>query len=146
MMISIDKYKIAEQLADTDLNTMEQILKTTGIKIFPTHKHGSKAICRVFTAISVKCNVAEVLQRSSGIKEYLVLMLDICYRSILGGPNPRVVSPPGRFLRSSVYTYKSEYNKVLEQLVNTYRVFDKLTDIMGIPGVAVDEYDVRMSK
>ena len=33
--------KITEQLADADLNTTEQIIKTTDIRIPPFHDHGS---------------------------------------------------------------------------------------------------------
>jgi hypothetical protein len=57
-----------------------------------------------------------------------------------------VVSPPGRILRADVHTYKFKYNKVLEQLVDRHRMFEKLTDIMGIPDIALDKYEVRMNK
>ena len=57
-----------------------------------------------------------------------------------------MVSPPGRILRASVHAYKSKYSKVLEQLVDRHIMFEKLTDIMGIPDAALDEYDARMNK
>ena len=30
--------------------------------------------------------------------------------------------------------------------MNKHRIFENLTDIMGIPDVAVDKYDARMNK
>ena len=57
-----------------------------------------------------------------------------------------MVSPPGRILRANVHAYKSKYNKVPEQIVDRHRMFEKLTDIMGIPDAALDEYDGRMNK
>ena len=42
--------------------------------------------------------------------------------------------------------YKSKDTKVLDQLVNRYRMFEKCTDIMGIPHIALYEYEVRMTK
>ena len=42
-----DEYRVKffERLAKDDFNILEQILKTTGVEIPPTHEHGSKAIC-----------------------------------------------------------------------------------------------------
>ena len=106
--------KFSEHLAEEDLNMTEQILKTTGSEIPPTHDRGSKAICGVFATAGVECKAAEVLKRGSGIGDHLVFLLDVGTRSILGDSSPRVVSPPGRILRASVHAYKSKYNKVLE--------------------------------
>jgi hypothetical protein len=50
-----------------------------------------------------------------------------------------VVSPLERILRAGVYAYKSKHNKVLEQLVNRHIMFKKLTDILGIPDIALKE-------
>ena len=58
----------------------------------------------------------------------------------------RVVSAPGRILRADAHTYKSKYIKVLEQLVDRHRMFEKLTEIMGIPDAALNEYEVQMNK
>ena len=101
-----DDYRgnISEQLAAADLNMTDQILKTTGIKTSPsTRERGSKAIRGVFATVGVECKAAEVLQRGSGIGDYLVFMLNLCPHFILGNRNLRVVSPPGRTLRSDVY-------------------------------------------
>ena len=54
--------------------------------------------------------------------------------------------PPGKILRAHVYAYTCKYKKVLEQLADRHRMFEKLTDIMGIPDVAFDEYEVNMNK
>ena len=60
---------------------------------------------------------------------------------MLGNLNPRDVAAPGRIL-IDVHAYKSKYNKVLEQLVDRHRMFEKLTEIMRIPDAALDEYEV----
>ena len=72
-------------------------------------------------------------------------LFDICTRSILWESSPRLVPHPGRILRADVNLYKSKYSKVLEQLVNGHKIFENVTDIMVIPGVALDEYDMRMN-
>ena len=138
--------KVSERLAKDDLNISTQIRKTTGVEIPPTHDRGSKVICRVFETTGVECKAAEVPQRGSVVGDHLVLLLGICTHSMLEDLSPRVVSSPGRILRADVYVYKSKYNKVLEQLVDRHKMFEKLTDIMGIPDVALDEYEVQMSK
>ena len=74
------------------------------------------------------------------------LLFDICTHSVIGDSNPRVVSAPGRILRSDVYAYTSKYNTVLEHLVDSHRIFEKLTEIMGIPDAALNEYEVQMNK
>jgi hypothetical protein len=138
--------KFSERLAKDDLNMSEQILKTTGVKIPPTHDRGSKAICGVFATAGVECKAAEVLKRGSGVGDHIVLLLDVCTHSVLGDLSPRVVPTPGRILRADVHAYKSKYNKVLEQLVDRHRMFEKLTDIMGIPDAALDEYEVQINE
>ena len=49
--------KFSERLTKDDLSMTEQILKTTGVKIPPTHDRGSKAICGVFAAVGAECKV-----------------------------------------------------------------------------------------
>ena len=100
----------------------------------------------MFATAGVEYKAAEVLTQGSGAGDHLILLPDICTRSILGDSNLRVVSPPGRILRANVHVYKSNYNTVLEQLIGRYRIFENLTDIMGISDVALDEYKVRMNK
>ena len=80
--------KFSERLAKDDLNMKEHILKTTGVKIPPTHDHGSKAICGVFATTGFECKATEVLKQSSSVGDHLFLLLDICTRSILGDSNP----------------------------------------------------------
>ena len=43
-------------------------------------------------------------------------------------------------------TNPSKYNKVLEQLVERHRMFEKLTEIMGTSDAVLDKYDVQMNK
>ena len=81
--------KFSERLAKDDLNMKEHILKTTGVKIPPTHDHGSKAICGVFATTGFECKATEVLKQSSSVGDHLFLLLDICTRSILGDSNAR---------------------------------------------------------
>ena len=76
----------------------------------------------------------------------MVFIIDIYYHFIWGDSNPRVVSSSGRILRSYAYAYKSKYNKVLQQLVDKHRIFEKLPDIMGIPDILVGRYYIRMNK
>ena len=97
---------IAEQLADADLNTRELLFKTTGVKIPPTHEYGSTR------------RATEVTQRGSLIGYHMVFMRDTCSHSILGDLKPIVISPFGRILRNRANTYKSKYNKDLEQFVD----------------------------
>ena len=40
-----------DKLTKDDLNMSEQILKTTGVKIPPTHDRGSKLVCSVFATV-----------------------------------------------------------------------------------------------
>ena len=63
---------------------------------------------------------------------------------MLGNLNPRDVAAPGRIL-IDVHAYKSKYNKVLEQLVDRHRMFENLSDIMGIPDAALDKYELQMN-
>ena len=59
--------KLFERLAKDDLGITEQILKTTGVKIPPTHDRGSKAICGAFETAGVECKAAEVLKQGLGV-------------------------------------------------------------------------------
>ena len=65
---------------------------------------------------------------------------------MLGDSSLSVVSTPGRFLRADVHVYKLKYTKVLEQQVDRHRMFEKPTDSMGIPDVALDKYGARINK
>ena len=51
-----------------------------------------------------------------------------------------------RILRANIHAYIFKYSRVLEQLVDSYRMFEKPTEIMGIPDAALDKYEVRMNK
>ena len=82
----------------------------------------------------------------SGVEDHLVLLLDICTHSVIGDSRPRIVSLPREILRANVYAYKSKYNRVLEQLVDRHRMFEKLTEITGIPDAALYKCEVRMNK
>jgi hypothetical protein len=87
-----------------------------------------------------------VLKQRLGIGDHLIFLLDLRARSILEELSLRVVPPPGRTLRADVHAYTSKYNTIPEQLVGRHRMFEKLTDIMGIPAVALGEYDIKMNK
>ena len=100
----------------------------------------------MFATVGVECRATYVLKRGSGVGDHLVLLLDVYTHSVSGDPSPRVVPTPGRILRADVHVYKSKYNKVLEQLVDRHRRFKKLTDIMGIPDAALDEYEVQINE
>ena len=143
---NIYRGKFSERLAKDDLNMFDQVLKTTGVKLPPTHDHGSEVICGVFATTGVEYKVTEVLKQGSDIGDHLLLLLDIHIRSVLGDSSPRVVYLPGRILGADVHAFKSKYNRVLEPLVDRHRMFEKLTDIMGIPDMALDEYEVKMNK
>ena len=65
---------------------------------------------------------------------------------MIGDSNLRVVAAPERILRADVHAYTSKYTKVLEQLVDRHRMFEKLSEIMGIPDAALVKYEVRMNK
>ena len=130
-----------DRLTKDDLNISEQILKTTGVKIPPTHDRGSKPICGMFVTGGVECKAVEVLKQGSGVGDHIFLLLDICTHSVFRDSSPSFFVP-GRILRAGVHVYKSKYNKVLEQLVDRHRMFENLTDIMGIPDTALTEYDV----
>ena len=119
---------------------LEKILKTTGVKIPPTHERGSKTICGVFATTRVECKAAEVFKQGSGVGDHLVPLLDTCTHSVIGNSNQRVVSAPGMILRADIHAYKSKYDKVLKQVVDRHRMFEKLTEIMEIPDAALDEY------
>ena len=95
--------KFFERLANDNLNWLEQILKTTGVKMPPTHDHGSKPICGVFTTAGVEYKAAEVLKRGSGVGYHLVILLAIFTHSVLGDSSLRIVSAPGRILRTDVH-------------------------------------------
>ena len=56
------KGKVSDRLTKDDLNMSQQILKTTGFKIPPTHDRGSKPVCDVFATTGVGCKAAEVLK------------------------------------------------------------------------------------
>ena len=143
-----DVYKgeLSKRLAEEDINMTEQVLKTTGEEIPPTHDRGRKAVCGVFATAGVECKAAEVLLRGSGMGDHLVFMLDFCTRSVLGDNCPRVVAAPGRKLRCDVYAYKKNHNKTLEQLVARHSMYTKLAGIMSLPDTAAEEYDVKMNK
>ena len=79
----------------------------------------------MFATAGVECKAAEVLKQGLGVGDHLVLLFDIYKRSNLGFLNPRVVSPPGRILRVDIRVYKAKYNKVLTQLVDRHRMFEK---------------------
>ena len=134
--------KFSERVAKDDLNILEQILKTTSVEIPPTHNHGSNTIYGICVTAGIECNAAEVLKRGLGVVDHLVLLLGIYTYSMLGDSRPRLISPPGRILRLDVHTYKPKYTKVLEQLVDRHILFGKLTDIMEIPDITLDEYEV----
>ena len=51
-----------------------------------------------------------------------------------------------RILRANIHAYIFKYSRVLEQLVDSHRMFEKLTEIMGISDASLDEYEVRMNK
>ena len=87
-----------------------------------------------------------MLKQGSGVEDHLVFLLDICLRSILTNLSPGVVSPPERILRADSHAYKPKYTKVPEQVVDRHRMLKTLPDIMGIPDVALDEYEVGMNK
>ena len=138
--------KLAKRLAEEDINMDELVLRATGMEIPATHDRGSRALCAAFATKGVECKAAEVLKRHRGVGDHLIILLDLHTKSLVGSTCPRVVPPPGRILRASVHAYKTRYNKVLEQLIDRHRMFDKLAAIMGIPDVAVEEYDERMNK
>lgn len=140
------KGKFAERLSKEDRNKDELVLRTTGTKIPPTHARGKRALCAAFGTAGVACKAAKVLRRGKGIGDHLIILLDFDTKSLVGSTCPRVVPPPGRILRASVHAYKSRYNKVLEQLVDKHRMFEKLSAIMGIPDIAIKEYDEKMNK
>ena len=65
----IYRNKFCKRLAKDDLNMTEQILKTSGSKIPPTHYGDSNAICRAFEIAGVECKKTgtEVLKRGSDV-------------------------------------------------------------------------------
>ena len=70
---------------------LEKILKTTGVKIPPTHDYGPKAVCGMFATAGGERKTTGVLKEGSGVQDHLVLPLDICTYSVLGDSSPRVV-------------------------------------------------------
>ena len=61
----------SRRLAEDDINMTEQILKTTGKEIPPTHDRGKRPVCGVYATTGVECKAAEVLLRGSGMGDHL---------------------------------------------------------------------------
>ena len=139
--------RLANRLACEDLRMSEQVLKTKGRKLPPTHVLGSRPIDAVFATSGVVCKNAFILQKYGGVGDHRCFILDFCTVSMLGSAFPRVVPPAARKLHCNVERIRENYCKVLNELTDRHQMFRKLNEINRIAdSLSEAEFLILMNK
>ena len=139
--------RIAQRLAQDDLNMSEQCRKITGKPIPPTYVRGSRPIDAVFATSGIVCRNASILAKYGGVGDHRCFILDFSSVSMLGSVFPRIVPPAGRKLHCNSERIRKNYCSVLNELADRHQMFRKLNGINRLAdSMTVAEFQLIMNK
>ena len=118
--------QLASSLSGKFLRMKEVCHWTKGIPLPPTHNCGTVPIDAVFGTAGLIVTSVALLPIRTGVGDHRVFLIDVPSDSILGDVFPRVIPAAGCLLNCESDKIKSNYIKVLTQLLNRHLIFKKL--------------------
>ena len=118
--------QLASSLSGEFLRMKEVCHWTKGIPLPPTHNCGTVPIDAVFGTAGLIVTSVALLPIRTGVGDHRVFLIDVSSDSILGDVFPRVIPAAGCLLNCESDKIKSNYIKVLTQLLNRHLIFKKL--------------------
>ena len=143
-----DVYKdiIGRTLTEEDgLDMQESVLASNGVKLTATHFRGSRPIDAVWTTKDIEVTSACAMPIGYGIGDHRMLVIDISKSSMLGVHTQSVTRAGARRLTSTVPSCVSNYNRVLEELIERHRLKEKLLEAHSCNGTK-EEIKRRIDK
>jgi hypothetical protein len=117
---------LAKALQGNGLWMEEQTLCWTGKEAPRTHCTGKVAIVGTYPTPGIICTNSYLSPHGAGVGDHQFQLHDFDAHTVLGTDYPKTVHPQGRALRCGVKHTVKQYNKVLKQLLNCHRSFEKL--------------------
>ena len=123
----IYKNNLGKSITARDGLNMNEVVGTfTGKKIGATFFIGSKPIDAVYTTPDIVVTGACVIPAGYGVGDHLIFVLEFLTYYLIGQTPPQIIRSGARRLNTKIPSTKDNYTNVLENLVLSHRLMERM--------------------